>query len=100
MPHYHLKPGRELVRCARHSHAWYPRAHGCSICRAQRRAEQLADQLTADLIRAHLDRANRERLLAQQFDNEPAARPRGADRAAVVISDAAVAGSLSSGVAP
>lgn len=50
-----LHPGRELIRCAVHSHSFYPRAAGCSICRMARRAEQLAagsrePHLVTDLI--------------------------------------------------
>jgi hypothetical protein len=46
MPRVSIHPGRELLRCARHPHAWYPRAVGCSTCRMQRKAEQRAEQLT------------------------------------------------------
>ncbi len=44
MPPRTLHPARELVRCPTHSHSWFPRAAGCSICRMARRAQQLADQ--------------------------------------------------------
>jgi hypothetical protein len=69
----HVSPLNKVLYCQRHR-CFHRERSGCSSCALDARAQRLADELTTQRIRAHLDRQNRERLLSQ-IDNGPEARP-------------------------
>lgn len=45
-------PLQPIVQCQRHRGAWYPKSHGCALCRAHELALKQADRLTAACAKA------------------------------------------------